>query len=263
MQFEGEIATIQRRLAQCRDMVTRRSTVLARVNLQPGETVLEIGCGGGFYAREAGISVGRAGSVAAVDISAEQIAEASSHCAGLRHVECRVADVVALPYQDNSFDAAYGVQVLEYISAADDALREVCRVLRPVGRFVYLATNWDSVVWCPNEPDILARIERTWAGMLQHPNFPAGLPARLKQAGFRTLRQTPVTILNTTFDENTFSYWLVQMVTAHAVGRNVLSLEDADSLIADLSALSEAGRYFYSATPVITEAVRAGVGHQG
>lgn len=257
MDFDEEIGAIQRRLAQCQDMVARRHAVLSCVNLRPGEAVLEIGCGGGFYARDAAISVGPNGNVTAIDVSAGQIDHARSHCADLKQVECCTADVRAQPFSENSFDAAYGVQVLEHITGADKALKEVCRVLRPVGRFVNLATNWDSVVWCPNEPEMPARVEKAYRVGLEHLNFSAGLPERLARAGFRTLHQTPATILNTTFDENTFSYWLVRMLTAHAVARQALTPEDAQQLVAYLAALSEAGRYFYSSTPVITHAIKA------
>jgi protein-L-isoaspartate O-methyltransferase len=52
------MARLQRALAQCHDMVIRRGAVLEALQLHSGERVLEIGCGGGFYAHEAAQCVG-------------------------------------------------------------------------------------------------------------------------------------------------------------------------------------------------------------
>lgn len=64
--FDEDMGRIQRALAQCHDMVRRRSVVLEALNLRTGEQVLEIGCGGGFYAYEAAQCVGPTGRVCAI-----------------------------------------------------------------------------------------------------------------------------------------------------------------------------------------------------
>jgi len=85
-----DMARIQRALAQCHDMVLRRSRVLEALQLRTGERVLEVGCGGGFYAYEAAQCVGPTGRVCAIDLSADQITAAQSRCAELAWVNCRV-----------------------------------------------------------------------------------------------------------------------------------------------------------------------------
>src|SRR6516162_8872517 len=68
------------------------------VESSAGERVLELGCGGGHLAREAAQFVGATGQVCAVDISPDQIMAAQACCADLAWVECRIADITALPY---------------------------------------------------------------------------------------------------------------------------------------------------------------------
>ena len=63
--FDDEMGRLQRAVAQCHDMVARQSVVLQALNLRTGERVLEVGCGGGFYAREAAQFVGSTGYVSA------------------------------------------------------------------------------------------------------------------------------------------------------------------------------------------------------
>ena len=47
LKFDDDMARLQRALAQCHDMVVRRTAVLGALNLRTGEQVLEFGCGGG------------------------------------------------------------------------------------------------------------------------------------------------------------------------------------------------------------------------
>ena len=79
--FEGDMARLQQAIAESHDLVVRRNTVLESLNLQTGERVLELGCGGGYYAYEAARFVGPTGRVCAIDISPDQIRAAKARCA--------------------------------------------------------------------------------------------------------------------------------------------------------------------------------------
>jgi len=50
--FTGDMAQLQQAVAESQDIVVRRGIVLAALNLRTGERVLELGCGGGYLARE-------------------------------------------------------------------------------------------------------------------------------------------------------------------------------------------------------------------
>ena len=256
--FTDDMARVQRALAQCHDMVVRRSAVLEALRLRSGEHVLEIGCGGGFYAYEAAQCVGPTGRVCALDLSADQIAAAKGRCAELGWVECQVADAVKLPYGDAEFDALYGVQVFEYVAKLDDALRGVQRVLRPGGRVVILATNWSSLVWYSDQPARMERVLKAFAAHAPYPDLPAMLPARLRQFGMTAIRQTPVPVLNTSYHANSFSYWLARMIRPFVLGRQAVRAEEAEAWFKELEELERRGAYFFSSTPIITEATTVG-----
>ncbi len=104
--------------------------------IRPGEAVLDLGCGAGFDACVAAMTVGPTGRVAGVDLSPEMlvVAERGRAAAGLPHVEFRQADVEVLPFPDASFDVALSNGVLNLIPDKPAALREVFRVLKPGGR---------------------------------------------------------------------------------------------------------------------------------
>jgi ubiquinone/menaquinone biosynthesis C-methylase UbiE len=237
-------------------MVVRRSAVLEALGLHGGERVLELGCGGGFYAHEAAQCVGPTGRVCAVDLSADQIAAARARCAEVAWVECRVADAVELPYGAAEFDALYGVQVFEYVVKLDEALREIYRVLRPGGRLIILATNWSSVVWHSEQPARMERVLSAWTAHAPYPDLPAILLARLRQAGMTPIRQTLAPVLNTSYHANSFSYYLARMIRPFVVGRRTVTQEDADAWLREFEELEQKRAYFFSSTPVITEAIK-------
>jgi arsenite methyltransferase len=252
--FAEDMARIQRALAQCHDMVVRRSAVLEALRLHIGERVLEVGCGGGFYAYESGQCVGATGRVCALDLSADQIAAAKTRCGELSWVECQVGDAVKLPYGDAEFDALYGVQVFEYVPNLDDALREIQRVLRPGGRVVILATNWSSLVWHSEEPSRMKRVLTAFAAHAPYRDLPSILPTRLRSLGMTAIRQAPVPVLNTSYHANSFSYWLARMIRPFVVGRQAVTAEEADAWLNEFEELEQKGGYFFSSTPIITEA---------
>ena len=255
--FADDMARMQRALAQCHDMVVRRSAVLEALRLRSGERVLEIGCGGGFYAYESAQCVGATGRVCAIDLSADQIASTKARCAEFAWVECQVADAVQMPYGDAEFDALYGVQVFEYVMKLEEALREIQRVLHPGGRVVILATNWSSLVWHSDQAARMERVLTAFAAHAPYPDLPAILPARLRQLGMTAIRQTPVPVLNTSYHANSFSYWLARMIRPFVLGRQAVTTEEADAWLNEFEELELRGAYFFSSTPIITEATVA------
>jgi ubiquinone/menaquinone biosynthesis C-methylase UbiE len=105
---------------------------------QPGERLLEIGPGTGYYTLEMSVWVGAEGTIELFDIQQEMLDHTMQRAAerGLGNLTATRGDAVSLPYEDDSFDAVVLVTTLGEIPDGDAALREISRVLRPGGRLV-------------------------------------------------------------------------------------------------------------------------------
>ncbi len=123
-------------LGKLRDL--RRQT-LDLAQLQPGEMVLDVGCGTGTLALEAAERVGQTGHVVGVDPAPQQIARARAKAArrGLP-VDFQLGVIEQLPFPGASFDLVLSTWMMHHLP--DDlkrrGLAEMARVLKPAGRLV-------------------------------------------------------------------------------------------------------------------------------
>jgi len=106
--------------------------ILDRVDIQPGERILELGPGPGIFTVEAARRAGLEGRLVVVDIQPQMIAQVERRMqeAGLTNVEAHVADAYHLPLEDASVDRAFLVTVLPEIPDQARALAELRRVLK-------------------------------------------------------------------------------------------------------------------------------------
>jgi SAM-dependent methyltransferase len=104
--------------------------------LQPGEDVLDVGCGAGMDSLVAAQMVGASGSVTGIDMTPEMVVKARGSIAemGLGNVRIVEGSAEQLPFDDASFDVVISNGVIDLIPDKDAVFSEITRVLRPGGR---------------------------------------------------------------------------------------------------------------------------------
>jgi SAM-dependent methyltransferase len=246
LHFAGDAATRLEAICATSDVVDQRRWTLPRLGLQPGERVIDIGCGPGFLARALAEAVEPTGAVLGIDISDPLLERARQRCADLPWVTLLSGDARSLPAEDAGLDVAVCIQVLEYVDDADRAIGEIARVLRAGGRAVLIDTDWRTLVWHTNEPERMRRVLACWDEHARHPHLPCTLAARLRRAGLVVDGIEIYPLLNPRLHEDTYSHDIIRLIAAFVAGRQGLSEAEAGAWEAELRALGAEDAYFMS-----------------
>jgi SAM-dependent methyltransferase len=151
-----------------------------------------------------------------------------------------------LRFPDARFDAAVSVQVHEYVAPVEASLRDLFRVLRPGGRALVVATDWDSLVWSSGDPARMARVLSAFEEHLAHLHLPRVLRPMLARAGFAPARCEVRVQLNPELGPDGFSHGLMELVYRFVPGRRGVSQAEADAWLDDLRERGARGEYFFS-----------------
>jgi ubiquinone/menaquinone biosynthesis C-methylase UbiE len=137
------------------------SAAYLRGHLHPGLRLLDVGCGPGTITVDLAEIVAP-GEVVAIDASARVLDEARRHAeesaADLR-LTFEQADVMALPYDDASFDVVHAHQVLQHLPDPVGALREMRRVTRPGGLVAVRDVDYATMTWAPESEGLTDWLE--------------------------------------------------------------------------------------------------------
>jgi ubiquinone/menaquinone biosynthesis C-methylase UbiE len=243
--FDEDMAARLEAAYRARDVKRRRSLVLSALAPQPGEHIIDIGCGPGFYAPDLLDAVGATGAVLGVDSSAAVLRPAEQRCAGRANAQFRQGDAAALPADDSAFDAALCVQVLEYAQDSAAALSEMRRVLRPGGRVVVWDVDWATLSWRSRSDERMARMLRAWDAHLAHPSLPQLLPFQLRDTGFIDVAFEGHVFASTSLSPDSYVGAIFPLVAAFLEER---ADDEARAWAEEQRLLDASGEFFFACT---------------
>jgi arsenite methyltransferase len=160
----------------------------ALIELQPGDTVLDLGSGGGIDVLLSARRVGPSGKVYGLDMTDEMLALAreNQRNAGVANVEFLKGDIEHIPLPDNSVDVVISNCVINLSSDKPQVLREAFRVLKPGGRFAV-----SDVVVRGEVPANIRRSVELWVGCVAGALQETEYRTYLSSAGFEAVTVDP------------------------------------------------------------------------
>jgi len=166
------------------------------LGLAPGSVAVDVGCGTGALTRRLAHRLGPTGRVVGADINAFLLREASAIARQEElgdTVAFQVGSAEALPFPNDSFDAALACTVLDELDA-DRGLAELARVVRPGGRVAVLVRAADIPPWdsLPLRSELRSKLAaRPSAGVTPGACADPSLYRRFPAAGFAPIRMGP------------------------------------------------------------------------
>ncbi len=187
----------------CGDPITLAS-------LQPGQTVVDLGSGGGIDCFMAAKKVGDTGHVIGVDMTAEMLEKARANQAklGFKNVEFRLGEIEHLPVADNTVDVIISNCVVNLSPDKPQVFREAFRVLRSGGKLALSDIVTDGPL-----PQVVKDSMAAWAGCVAGALDVKEYITDLEAAGFTNIQLTPVY-----FDQETIDEFVKQADTGSCCG---------------------------------------------
>jgi len=163
----------------------------ALATLAPGETVLDLGSGGGIDVLLSARRVGPTGKAYGLDMTDEMLAlaEENKKKSGLTNVEFLRGEIEHIPLPDNSVDVIISNCVINLSANKDRVLAEAFRVLKPGGRFAV-----SDVVTRGDIPDDVRQNVLLWVGCLAGALEENEYRGKLQTAGFQNVTVEPTRI---------------------------------------------------------------------
>lgn len=160
----------------------------AIASLQPGETVLDLGSGGGFDCFLAARAIGDEGQVIGVDMTPDMITTSRRNAekSGFRNVEFRLGELENLPVADGIVDVIISNCVINLSPEKQRVFNESFRVLKPGGRLAI-----SDIAATAEMPDALKKDMRLYTGCVSGASLILELESMLRQAGFENIRIKP------------------------------------------------------------------------
>ncbi len=167
----------------------------AGARLQLGETVLDLGSGGGIDAFLAAKAVGLGGKVYGLDMTDEmlQLARTNQRQAGVQNIEFLRGEIENVPLPDESVDIVLSNYVINLSADKPRVLREAFRVLRRGGRFTV-----SDIIVRGNLPEEVRRDTERWVGCIAGALSEDEFRGYLEEAGFEDIAIRPTHVYRST-----------------------------------------------------------------
>jgi SAM-dependent methyltransferase len=236
LDFDQETAKKLEVMYQSRDVLRRRAIVREALGAQPGESIIDVGCGPGFYVEELLEEVGPEGSVLGIDSSEAMLALAARRCEGHNNASFARADASSLPAADASVDVVLLMGPLYHLVERGDRLVVIWDV------------DWGTLSWYSTDPERMERAMEAFDKHLAHPTLPQRLTALLRSSGFDDLAIEGHVFATNVIDPQAYLCIGMPLFYEFIAAQEEFGPEAAEALEQEQRELGESGEFYGSVT---------------
>jgi SAM-dependent methyltransferase len=232
----------------------RKQRSYALMHVEPGQTVLDVGCGTGIDTVELAALVGSSGRVVGVDYDADMLAKADERAqeanvsAWVKHQK---ADVTQLPFEDGMFDSCRSERVFQHLPEPEKALDEMVRVTKSGGWIVVFDADWGALSINTSETDLEWRLLQFRVEHLHHNGYSGRkLLGMFKRRGLADIVVEPA---STYFDDLNTARFIASFDEFEQAGvaRGIITPDELARWRTSLERSSDSGDFFMSLTGIM------------
>jgi ubiquinone/menaquinone biosynthesis C-methylase UbiE len=214
------------------------------LDVEPGDSILEVGCGAGDDSLALAQMVGASGRVVGIDAGEDMISEAKKRAENSNlPVEFFVQDACNLDFPDNTFDGCRADQVFQHVGDPRKGVSEVIRVARPGARIVICDPDWETLAIDSADKKVTRKIVNYRSDV-----FRSGWIGRQLAGLFKSLGLADVFVRADVFTITDFSLanklWRLRDTAGQACKGGAISEQDASDWISQLEEADRNGLFF-------------------
>ena len=251
--FDSDLGKLQRLMAESIAGTTRRNAILSELQIQSGDTIIDVGCGAGHLLTHLAKAVGSNGTIYGLDPSKAQIDQAELRCAEFENIKMIKRNADNSQLQSDCCHSATSTQALEYIPDVDPALDEITRILRSGGAFVNVSILWDHFKFYGAEQSLNEKIHDSFRAHCSHQMLPMELPGKLDRRGFKNVKDKSLAFVITRRDGNSPARYTEDVMANFALTQGI-SAEEISDWKSQLKKAEREGRFGFTSFPVMTSA---------
>lgn len=218
------------------------------LNVEPGDSILEIGCGAGDDSLALAQMVGPNGRVVGIDAGEDMVAEAKKRSQNSSlPVEFFVQDACSIDFPDNTFDGCRADQVFQHVGDPRKAVSEVIRVARPGARIVICDPDWETLVIDAANKEVTRKIINYRCDVFRSGWIGRQLAGLFKSLGLvDTFVRADVFVIDNFWLAN--KLWRLRDTSERATEAGTISEQEAADWIGQLEEADRNGLFFGAVT---------------
>ena len=251
--FDSGLGQLQRLMAESIAGTSRRNAILNEMQIQAGDTIIDVGCGAGHLLTHLAKAVGVNGKIYGLDPSEAQIEQAQNRCSEFVNIKYIKRNADESQLRTDSCHSVTSRQALEYVPDLEPALDEITRILKPGGAFVNVSILWDHLKFHGADERLNRQIHEAFRAHCSHQMLPMELPGKLERRGFKNIKDRSLAFVITRRDGNSPARYSEAVMANFALTQGV-SQEEVSDWKYQLEKAEQQGRFGFTSFPVLTSA---------